>query len=144
MGFLSRLFGGLEPPTYDMTTPVTRIRNGPGTFSVDVVGESRFQDALTTICGGRTARGHRLRVEAFLVPQDNNPGDRHAVRVYIDRKTVGFLEGATARQFRRGLHKAGLNGNGVAVRCNAIIVGGWDRGGEDQGFFGVKLDLPNA
>ena len=28
------------------------------------------------------------------------------------------------------------------MTCSALIVGGWDRGPDDQGYFGIKLDLP--
>lgn len=31
---------------------------------------------------------------------------------------------------------------GADVKCSAMIVGGWDRGKGDTGYFGVKLDLP--
>jgi hypothetical protein len=31
---------------------------------------------------------------------------------------------------------------GVPAIVQALVVGGWDRGGDDTGHFGVKLDLP--
>ncbi len=139
MGFLSWLFGGGKESS-TVTMPVATIHNGPGTYDLDVVGESHYQDALESICGGRTERGHRLEVEAHLVPEDDNPHDTKAVCVYIQGHVVGYLDRETARSFRKQLAKIGMEG--IAAQCNAIIVGGWDRGGRDQGYFGVKIDLP--
>ena len=119
---------------------IADLKNGPGTYSVDVVGESHYQEALEDICGGRTEEGHRLEVDAFLVPEDDNPHDPKAVCIYIQDQPVGHLDRETAQGFRKQLEVAGLTG--VAMKCSAIIVGGWDRGGDDQGFFGVKIDLP--
>lgn len=33
-------------------------------------------------------------------------------------------------------------GDGTFVACEALIVGGWDRGSGDVGSYGVKLSLP--
>ncbi len=141
MGLFSWLFGGDERSS-TITMQVADVMNGPGTYSVDVVGESHYQEALESICGGRTENSQRLEVEAFLVPEDDNPHDTNAVRIYIRDQTVGYLDRETARSFREKIAEIGLTG--VAVKCSAIIVGGWDRGGGDRGHFGVKLDLPTA
>lgn len=45
-----------------------------------------------------------------------------------------------AREYRLKLKEAGYAG--IPATYSAKIVGGWDRGGEDKGHFGVKLDLP--
>lgn len=113
---------------------------GPGNFDVDVVGESNYQDALESICGGRDEDGARKEIKALLILEDDNRHDNLAVRVDINGQTIGYLARATARQYRTRLKEAGhprLTG-----RCDAIIVGGWDRGKRDRGHFGVKLDLP--
>ncbi len=141
MGLLSLLFGSDEKSS-TITMQVADITNGPGTYSVDVVGESHYQEALESICGGRTENSQRLQVEAFLVPENDNPHDSNAVRIYIRDQTVGYLDRETARSFRERMVEIGLTG--VATKCSAIIVGGWDRGGGDRGYFGVKLDLPTA
>lgn len=138
MGLFSWLFGSDAPQGMQ----VADITNGPGTYNVDVVGESHYQKALGSICGGRTEKGHRLKIEALLVPEDDNPHDSKAVRISVQDRTVGYLDRETARSFRKKFAETGLTG--VAAKCNAIIVGGWDRGGGDRGHFGVKLDLPTA
>ena len=140
MGLLSRLFGSGGDSPGD-TVEVADLTNGPGTYSIEVVGESYYQKNLERICGGRTEEGHRLEVDAFLVLEDDNPHDRKAVRIDVLGGTVGYLDRRTARSFRKQLAKIGFAG-GVA-KCSGIIVGGWDRGGGDRGYFGVKLDLPS-
>lgn len=141
MGLFLWLFGSDTKPS-KITMQVADITNGPGTYDVDVVGESHYQEALESICGGRTEDGVRLRVEASLVPEDDNPHDSKAVRVYIQDQPIGYLDRETARSFRAEMAEVGMTG--VAAKCNAIIVGGWDRGGGDRGYFGVKIDLPTA
>ena len=37
---------------------------GPDMFAVEVVGESNYQDALESICAGRTEDGHEFDVRA--------------------------------------------------------------------------------
>ena len=141
MGLFSWLFGSDERSSIKKMQ-VADITNGPGTYNVDVVGESHYQKALERICGGRTENSQRLVVEAFLVLEDDNPHDSKAVRIFIQGKTVGYLDRETARSFRKQI--AGIRMTGVAAKCSAIIVGGWDRGRGDRGYFGVKLDLPTA
>ncbi len=136
MGLFSWLFGIDE----GSSTETLNITNGPGTYGVEVVGESHYQEALESICGGRTEDG--LEVEAFLVPESDNPDDSEAVRIEIQDQTVGYLDRETARSFRERMAEIGLTP--AAAKCSAIIVGGWDRGDGDRGHFGVKLDLPTA
>ncbi len=138
MGLFSWLFGSDE----GSSTKSLNIANGPGTYDVDVVGESHYQGALESICGGRSEDNQRLEVEAFLVPESDNPYDSEAVRIEIQDQTVGHLDRETARSFREKMTEIGLTG--AAAKCSAIIVGGWDRGDDDRGHFGVKLDLPTA
>jgi hypothetical protein len=141
MGLFSWLFGSDEGSS-TATMPVVNTKNTPGTYEVDVVGESHYQEALERICGGRTEDSQQVEVKALLIPDDNNPHDSEAVRVDIQDETVGYLDRETARSYRERMAEAELTG--VVLRCDAIIVGGWDRGGGDRGHFGVKLDLPTA
>ncbi len=135
MGFFSWLFGKQE------VTPAA-IANlpGPGTYSLDVVGESNYQTALESICGGRSTRSQEKIVEATLIHEDDNPYDNQAISVSIQGKTVGYLSRKDARKYRKQLKQAGYPG--ITAKCSAMIVGGWDKGGGDRGHFGVRLDLP--
>ncbi len=115
---------------------------GPGTYEFDIVGESKYQEALESICGGRTEDGAELQTDAVLFLEDTNPHDNMAVRVDIEGQTVGYLSRKDARSYRKQLQQLGHAS--ITCSCNAMIVGGWERSRSDRGHFGVKLDLPVA
>lgn len=137
MGLFNRLFG--KGSKEKIITNTTKLL-GTSTFLIDIVGESRYQSALESICGKRSDVSQEKLVEAVLVCEDDNPYDDKAVRVDIQGKTVGYLSREIAREYRRRLNESGHK-NDTTV-CFAKIVGGWDRGSGDKGNFGVKLDLP--
>lgn len=113
---------------------------GPGGFNQEIVGESRYQGELKSICGGYSEDGHRKYVRAQLILEDDNEHDSKAVRVDIEGVTAGYLTREDARIYRRQIAKAGKSD--IVIECDAVIVGGWKRGLFDTGYFGVKLDLP--
>lgn len=113
---------------------------GPGTFRFEIVGESHYQDVLCELAGGRTPGGAKQYCDAVIVLDDDHPHDSKAVRVDISGKTVGYLSRDDARNYREQLRRAGHPR--LVATCRAVIVGGWARGTNSQGFFGVKLDLP--
>jgi NAD-dependent DNA ligase len=113
---------------------------GSGAFALPIVGESHYLETLEAICGPRSNDGEDRRVEAQLVLENDNPHDSMAVRVDIQGQTVGYLSREHARQYRRQLERAGYAS--TDAYCNACIRGGWDRGEDDQGHYGVFLDLP--
>jgi len=112
---------------------------GPGTYSMPVVGESHYQNNLGTICGKRKSREENKIVKAVLVPENDNPHDNLAVRIDIQGKTVGYLNREYAREYRLRLAQAGFHD--IVATCSANIRGGWKRG-NDIGRYGVWLDLP--
>ena len=120
--------------------PLQGFLSGPGDYFIQVVGESSYQDALERICGGRTEDGANEFVDAFLILEDTNPNDRNAVRVDIGGMTVGYLTPHFAIQYRHRLVEAGYPR--LVGSCRAHIRGGWQRGDQDRGHFGVWLDLP--
>jgi len=113
---------------------------GPGTFEIEVVGESHYQRQLEEICGGRFEDSARVNATAVLILDDGNPYDSKAVRVEINGYVVGHLNRENAREYRKKLKEAGHPR--ITAQCRALIVGGWDRGNGDCGYFGVRLDLP--
>lgn len=139
MGFWSRLFGSPSDAVTRLPTSDAVRLPGLGLFSLEAVGESHYQAALDRICGGRSFDGADLLTEATLVHEDTNPYDSHAVRVDIGGETVGYLSRKHARQFRREMAKAGNSGRNAI--CAARVRGGWDRGRDDRGSFGVRLDI---
>jgi len=63
----------------------------PAGRTVEVVGESHYQESPDAICGGKCEDGHHLMCQAELRPEPENPYDRHAVAVYVDDRKVGHL-----------------------------------------------------
>jgi hypothetical protein len=115
---------------------------GEGDFDFDVVGESHYQAVLSEICGGPCEDGHELEITAVLVPETDNEFDAKAVAVKINGSTVAYLSRSDAREYRTQLAAGGHTGQMAA--CDAMIVGGWSRqrrDRQDEGSFGVKLDL---
>ncbi len=105
-------------------------------YPCEVVGESRYQEALDEICGGKDSEGHEEELTASLILDDGNSYDNKAVRIEIEGDTVGFLSRSNARKFRKryATRKS-------PFRCEAIILGGWNRGRGDTGHYGVRLGL---
>jgi hypothetical protein len=98
-----------------------------------------YQDALDDLCGGKCDEGHDLPAIAQLCFQEDNPYDKNAVVVLIDRQVVGYIPRTEAKQFRREILR--INPDERPVTCDARIVGGWDRGDGDDGHYGVKLSI---
>ncbi len=136
MGLFSWLFGGRG-----RTIHVDVMLPGPGDFAINVVGESNYQDAIEAAAGGRTEDGCDEVVDAVLVLEDSNPYDPKAVQILINGRVCGYLSREIARGYRKRLKEAGHPRS--TASCQALIVGGWDRGPDDRGYFGVRLDLPH-
>ncbi len=147
-GGLGRLLGLLGEPA----RPVERARRrghvgGPrpvtleGDLEVPVVGESLHQDALLELAGGRrTYGGVDLEAVAELELDLDDPVETVVVRVLIEDRGVGRLQLEDAERFRAAVEEA-VSHDGRAS-CHARIRGGWDRGRDDVGLFGVVVLLP--
>lgn len=109
---------------------------GDGEYGFDIVGESRYQDRLQAIAGPRTEEGCDHACTAVLLPEPDNPYDPNAVSVAIDGHVVGYLARSATVVFITALAGASY----TAAACRARIRGGWDRGPDDRGYYGVKLD----
>lgn len=107
-------------------------------FNIRAVGESRFQSEIGSIVGGRCQEGHNCQFPAELVFAATEH-DANAIAIRIGGVPVGFLPSDCAEQVRPLL--AALGDSQKAVTCKAKIVGGWDKGKRDQGYFGVRLSL---
>lgn len=108
---------------------------GDGKFACHVVGTSLHQATLEYLFS-RTSTGLHRYCAALLTPQPNNPHDRKAVAVMIFDLEVGHLERDVAPDFLRALRKGGF----ADAACEALILGGWERGGHDWGDFNVRLN----
>jgi len=119
--------------------PTARTRGvvmGGGTFKMHVVGTSQHQQMLENLCGERTSAGAHSYSAALLTPQPRNRYDRQAVAVTIHGIEVGHLERDTARDFLDALHEQRF----ADAACEAVIVGGWNRGGDNWGYYEVRLN----
>lgn len=111
------------------------INIGP---QVDVVGEQHYQEALQAVAAGRNAFGTRTRVlTVTLVREPDNLYDANAVRVEAAQATVGHLSRDDAPRFHAIIDR--LASAGSPATCRAMLTGGWDRGGGDRGYIGLKV-----
>ena len=138
MGFLSWLLGRPHPTPARVTIEVQsrREQNRPDRdYPLEVVGESYRQDALHTLAGEDAPPDESVAMEvtAELVREDDNPHDDHAVKVMIRGLHVGYLSRVAARRYRKLTD--------APAEVPALIVGGWYRGEEDRGYYGVRLAL---
>jgi hypothetical protein len=136
MGLLSWLFGSKNKKT---EIPITL--KGPGTFSIEIVGESHYQENLKNIAGDYSEDGVEKDVLAKLIHDNDNPYDNKAISIEIDGYKVGHLSKSSARYYRRKFIEHEQEGQ--LATCKAKIRGGWKRGKDDIGFYGVVLDLPH-
>lgn len=118
--------------------PATALKLRGGD-EVAVVGEEYYQAALSNVCGGKSRGGHHYACIATLVAEPTNPHDHNAVAVQVDGMTVGYLSRGRAPSYSPVLRR--LASQGFVAACDAEIRGGWDRGGGDQGSFGITLFL---
>ena len=114
---------------------------GNGVYSVGVVGENNYLASFEKICGQRTADCINRKTEAYLILENDNKFDKHAVRVTIEGYTVGYLPRAAARGFRQAVIGVGL-GRSSVFECPAHIRSGWDATLRKQENYAVWLDLP--
>lgn len=106
---------------------------------VPAAGEASYVPAFEKICGPRCFDGYSLAVQATLAAEPENPYDPNAVAIYVQSEKVGYIGRKQAADYHAVL--LGLSRQDAYGWCDAFIVGGWDRGHGDTGFFGITLDL---
>ena len=144
-----RLFntrGAPEPPAPVPQSPTVEERPVTtltatlyaGHETLEVVGESHYQEALWEIVGGRTSAPVRFEALALLIPNPDNEFDANAIEVRIDGLLVGHLPREDAAAYRPGLIRLMQHSEVPLVALHAVIVGGGRRGG-GLGYLGVFL-----
>lgn len=109
-----------------------------GHETLEVVGESHYQDDLWRLAGGFRAERIRCAVVAALIPEPDNPHDSNAVKVLIDGHLVGHLSREDAVVYLPGLGRL-MASHQSPIALTGQIVGGGHR--EDGlGMLGVFLD----
>jgi hypothetical protein len=110
-----------------------------GHFDFEVVGESNYQDAITSIVGDHGDQPPADIFNAVIIPENDNKYDALAIRIDIDSKTVGYMSREDARSFRRRLGAKKMKNQ--VTTCAAMIVGGFITRNGDRASYGVRLDL---
>jgi len=106
-------------------------------YPLRVVGESDFQPELESIAGRCFDRGPleasaKCQVTALIVPANAATGDCTRTRVEIHGMTVGYLDDQDPLK------------TSAPARVRALIVGGWRRGSQDRGLYGVRVSSEPA
>lgn len=138
MGIRDWLFGQREKQSSEPSVSPIHLARGRG-FTFDIVGEASYQKALDALCGGKCHDGHKLFTTAQLCFQDDNPHDESAIVVLIGGKVVGYIPRDKATEMRSEIMS--LNPHERPVTCDAKVIGGWVREGDNEGHYGVKLNL---
>ena len=135
MGILGRVFertrGSLDS---DAREPVVL----GGRDTLEVVGESHYQEVLWRCVGGITEERVRHPIVAVLEPERHNRYDSNAIAVKIDWEVVGYLAREDAAAYRPGL-QALESRYGNPIGLEGVIVGGGPRA-DGLGLLGVFLD----
>jgi hypothetical protein len=126
---------GVGTPTKTPRNPT--IRRGDETL--EVVGESFYQDTLWRLAGRPRGSTVRKAIVAVLEPEPTNPRDPNAIQVLIDDMPVGYLSREDARAYRPGLLRLMQMCKTGCVGLHGEIAGGGTRA-DGPGFLGVFLD----
>lgn len=137
-GLLKRLFGSQASARAPRVTTVQATLYS-GHETLEVVGESHYQDTLWQIVGGRTREPVRYETHAILVPDPDNHYDDNAIEVRIDGLLVGYLSRDDAAEYLQGLLRLMQTSANGLVALHAVIVGGGPRP-DGIGYLGVFLD----
>lgn len=136
VGLLARLLGRHAPAPSPSWPDATIFAGGE---TLEVVGESNYQDALWQIVGGFRRDPVRHPCRAVLLPELENPYDENAIRVIVDGQLVGYLSREDAAAYLPGLHRLASSFPTGRVGLNGQVVGGGQRA-DGIGFLGVFLD----
>ena len=144
MGLLGRLLGRTQTPVPDAGGRQAGIVDRKATLytgneTLEVVGESHYQEALWSIVGGRRSDRVRHETVAVLIPDPDNQYDPNAIRVVLEGSLVGYLSGEDAPVYLPGLLRLMDSSANRLVALDGIVVGGGQRP-DGLGLLGVFLD----
>jgi len=126
-----------------MTTIIKFQSSGEKRFSQEVVGESQYQDNLRSITGRVSGQDYYKKQDftAYLFLENQNQFDPdNAVKIKINKRTVGYLSRSDATKYRQALANMKLPAEDLIGFCGASIYGKKQKGEKDF-IFGVWLDL---
>jgi predicted Zn-ribbon and HTH transcriptional regulator len=139
MGFLDRVLGRNARPTAANGRPgIAGATVLPGRETLEVVGESHYQENLWALAGGHSVDRIRCAVTAVLVPEPENEHDSNAVKVLIEGRLVGHLSREDAVAYLPGLQRLTATHESPIALMGQIVGGGPREDG--LGMLGVFLD----
>lgn len=109
-----------------------------GRETLEVVGESHYQDALWRCVGDDDGERVRCQVQAVLVHEPKNPHDGNAIAVLLEGEVVGYLSREDAAVYLPGLRFL-TERHECSIALEGHIVGGGQRP-DGPGMLGVFLD----
>jgi hypothetical protein len=112
-----------------------------GTFKIAVVGTSYYRDEIASIAQNPVTVSAMVTCLASLILDNRNPGDANAVRIVIDRRTVGYLPKEFAKSYRSYI--ADLPGHIHHVSAAAAITNGL-KVGDNTYDYTIELDIPDS
>ena len=109
----------------------------PGGDTVEVVGESHYQEALEAIMGGKAEGTREFECHACLIHEPGKLWDKNGVAVYIKGLLVGHLSRDDATRYAP-FFDALRRGYKARPVCDALIEG------RDGGPYSVRLALASV
>jgi hypothetical protein len=97
-----------------------------GRETLEVVGESHYQDVLWRLVGGDDGERVRCEIQAILVHEPTNACDGNAIQVRIEGQVVGYLSRDDADVDLPGLRSL-TEHRGCSIGLKGHIVGGGQR-----------------
>lgn len=119
--------------------------------NVEIVGEAYREAQIIAALGVSPGVDEDVRDEADadLVPEPDNPHDPNAISVRVRGHVVGYLDRATAKEYRNPIHR--ITASGAVVRTRASIWAvrreSWDwdsERGNVKFHSNVRIALPPA
>jgi hypothetical protein len=134
MSFLDR-FRGRRSQTEPNSADLIQLE---GEELIAAVGESHYQGALLSACGGRHGEPVSHDCSAVLLPEPTNPYDPNAVMVWAGGRHVAYLSRSDAAAYRPAIAAAAAIDHLIA--CPAQIAARGDIG--ETANLGIFLHLP--
>jgi hypothetical protein len=144
MSYLTQFLSFLTPqkPPAKPQPQETLVLVGSFSYARQVMSSTQDQAVLEVLFGPHAPHGVRRQATAWLIPEEENPHDKNAVRVEIRGKKVGYLHSRDAGLFRR--QRAAREMPNAIGQCQAVVTGGWVSRDGRKGPFEVWLDLPST
>jgi HIRAN domain len=103
------------------------------TVPIEISGESFYHDAIIDVIGEPTEDGYDVTVNGRLVRDPANKYDSNAIKCLINGRHVGHVNRDDAEEISHYMDTHNITD--LLVSCE--VTGGWSRGKNDSGFFGI-------